>query len=583
MRRSQWRFGDLRLVLIGVFFVAAWVGIGYRLFLVQGADAAVLAQRGFDQRVRHEVIEPKRGTVFDRDGVELAISVEGRALVADPGLIDDPAGTAAALAPALTREFSDLQQRLTGDGRFVYLARRLGRTEAQEVAAIIEAEELDGLSLVEEPLRVYPSGRLAAPVLGLTRLEDNRGFEGIEAAMDDVLVGKPGKRIVERDPSGRAIPQGQYLIEPARPGSDVVLTLDREIQFAAEQALAAALERSNAEGGSVTVMDPRTGEILAMVSAPGFDPNDRTALLPETVQNRATSHVYEPGSTLKVVTVAAALEEGIANRNSAFPTPHTLRIGGEEYTDHGYNPETMSVEDIVTRSSNVGTIMIQRSLGNQLHYQYLDAFGLGRPTAIDFTSEASGRLDPISAWTSRTRGPSAAIGYGVGVTPLQMASVFSTIANDGEWVEPHVVAEIIDGDGDRTTTEPRRRPVVSPTTALTLRRMLEGVVSYGTGQRAAIDGFTVGGKTGTTQKFLTEEGRYSEEDTIAWFVGVAPIDEPRVVVAVVIDSPRGELEDGTDLRFGGGSAAPVFAEVAESALHQLGAIPDLATNGDEEQ
>jgi cell division protein FtsI (penicillin-binding protein 3) len=583
MRRSQWRFGDLRLVLIGVFFVAAWVGIGYRLFLVQGADAAVLAQRGFDQRVRHEVIEPKRGTVFDRDGVELAISVEGRALVADPSLIDDPAGTAAALAPALTREFSDLQQRLTGDGRFMYLARRLGRSEAQEVAAIIEDEELAGLSLVEEPLRVYPSGRLAAPVLGLTRLEDNRGFEGIEAAMDDVLVGKPGKRIVERDPSGRAIPQGEYLIEPARPGSDVVLTLDREIQFAAEQALAAALERSNAEGGSVTVMDPRTGEILAMVSAPGFDPNDRTALLPETVQNRATSHVYEPGSTLKVVTVAAALEEGIAHRDSAFPTPHTVRIGGEEYTDHGYNPETMSVADIVTKSSNVGTIMIQRSLGNQLHYQYLDAFGLGRPTAIDFTSEASGRLDPISAWTSRTRGPSAAIGYGVGVTPLQMASVFSTIANDGEWVEPHVVAEIIDGDGDRTTTEPRHRPVVSPTTALTLRRMLEGVVSYGTGQRAAIDGFTVGGKTGTTQKFLTEEGRYSEEDTIAWFVGIAPIDEPRVVVAVVIDSPRGELENGTDLRFGGGSAAPVFAEVAESALHQLGAIPDLATNGDEEQ
>jgi cell division protein FtsI (penicillin-binding protein 3) len=583
MRRPQWRVADLRLVLVGVLLVAAWIGIGYRLSRVQGADAAEFAQRGFNQRVRHEVIEPKRGTIFDRDGIEMAITVEGRALVADPSLVVDPAGISAVLAPVLGQEFVELSRRLEGEGRFVYLARRMGRSEAAEIAAIIEEEELVGLSFVEEPLRVYPSGPLAAPVLGLTRLEDNRGFEGLEAAMDDVLVGRPGKRIVERDPSGRAIPQGEYLIEPASPGSDVVLTLDREIQFAAEQALAAALERTGAEGGSVTVMDPRTGEILAMVSAPGFEPNDRTDLDPVTVQNRATSHVYEPGSTLKVITVAAALEEGVADRNSAFPTPHSIEIGEEEYSDHGYNPAAMSVADIVTRSSNVGTIMIQRTLGNQLHYEYLDAFGLGRPTAIDFTAEASGRLDPVANWNSATRGPSAAIGYGVSVTPIQMASVYSTIANDGEWVEPHVVAEIIDGEGERSATEPRRRPVVSPTTALTLRRMLEGVVAEGTGKRAAINGFTVGGKTGTTQKFLTEEGQYSEEQTIAWFVGIAPIDEPRVVVAVVIDSPAGELEDGTDLKFGGAAAAPVFAEVAEAALHQLGAIPDLPMSDDEER
>lgn len=575
MRRPQWRVADLRLVLVGVLLVVAWLGIGYRLFRVQGADAATLAQRGFDQRVRHETIEPKRGTIFDRDGVEMAISVEGSALVVDPTLVEDVPATAVALAPLLDAEYVDVLRRLESEGRFVYLARRLSRADADRIASTIEAEELIGLSFVDEPLRVYPSGSLAAPVLGFTRHEDSRGFEGLEATMDDVLVGKPGERIVERDPAGRAIPQGEYLIEPAAPGSDVVLTLDREIQYASEEALAATIEHTGAEGGAIVVMDPRTGEILAMVSAPGFDPNDRSELDLDAVQNRATSHVYEPGSTLKMIAVAAALEEGRVHPETVFPTPKELKIGEEEYTDHGYNPSSMTVADIVTKSSNVGTIMIQRRLGNELHYQYLDAFGLGRQTAIDFTAEAPGRLDHITSWNTATQGPSAAIGYGVGVTPLQMAAVYSTIANDGEWIEPHVVAEIIDGTGERSVTEPRRRQVVSPTTALTMRRLLEGVVARGTGQEAAIEGFTVGGKTGTTEKFLAEEGRYSETDTIAWFIGIAPIDEPRVVVSVMLDSPSGELQDGTELRFGGTSAAPVFAEVAEAALHQLGAIPDV--------
>lgn len=234
----------------------------------------------------------------------------------------------------------------------------------------------------------------------------------------------------------------------------------------------------------------------------------------------------------------------------------------------------MSVADIVAQSSNVGTILIQDLVGNQRHHQYLSAFGLGQVASGDLPAEAAGRLEHFSDWCDTTCGPSTAIGYRVDVTPLQMATVFAAIANDGVWVEPHVVREIISSDGSRERYEPTERPVVSENTARTMRRLLRGVVESGTGSLAAAPSYTVGGKTGTTEKFVPGEG-YSEEDRIASFIGIAPINDPRVVVAVVLDSPNGETEDGSDLRFGGVSAAPVFAEVAEATLHRLGVPPDV--------
>ena len=574
MARTKFRFVDLRLIAVGLAFVLAWAGIGYRLFQVQGAEAATLAQRGFDQRVRHETIQAKRGTIYDRDGIELAITVHGKALIADPSLVEDPAEAAALLAPILGADYVELVQRLEAEGRFTYVARRLESDAVERVKETIEEADLVGFSFREEPLRLYPSGTLAAPVIGLTRLDDGTGIEGIEAVMDTELGGRAGKRIVERDQAGRAIPQAEFLLEPAVAGSDVVLTLDREIQYTAETALQAGIERSNAIGGSVIVMDIASGEILAMVSLPGFDASDRSTLDPATLRNRAITDVYEPGSTLKVVAVAAALEEGVVRPDTPFETPREIEIGEDTYTDHGYNPPVMTVADIVARSSNVGTIKIQRQLGNEAHYRYLDAFGLGRPASIDFAGESTGRLDHVSEWHSATAGPSAAIGYGVGATPLQMAAVYATLANDGEWVEPHVVAEIVASDGERTITEPRRHQVISPGTARTMRTMLRRVVQDGTGFRADLDEFPVGGKTGTSDKFNVETGKYSETETIAWFIGIAPIDDPEIVVAVVLDAPKGAVEDGRyDMKFGGTSAAPIFAEIAESALHQLGVSP----------
>jgi cell division protein FtsI (penicillin-binding protein 3) len=573
MSRTSFRFGELRVVALGLVLVLAWAGIGYRLFQVQGAGAAELAQRGFDQRVRHETIAAKRGTIFDRDGVELAVTVYGKALVANPSLIDDATDAAAVLAPMLDAEFVELAARLEGDGRFVYVARDLENGVVEQVERAIEEADLIGFSFEEAPIRIYPSGALAAPVIGLTRSDDGSGIEGIESVMDTELAGRPGKRVVERDQAGRAIPQAEFLLESATRGSDVALTLDREIQFVAEQSLQSAIDSTGALGGSVVVMDPKTGEILAMVSLPGFDGTDRSTLDPASIRNRAVTDVHEPGSTLKVVAVAAALEEGIVRPDTPFETPQEIEIVGETYTDHGSHPSVMTVTEIVTQSSNVGTIKIQRQLGDEVHYRYLDAYGHGRPAAIDFRGEATGRLDHVTEWCGPACGASAAIGYGIGATTLQMAAVYATLANDGEWVEPHVVAEITAPDGTSIVTEPRTRRVISAETAETMRTMLRGVVEDGTGFRADIDEFPVGGKTGTSDKFDVEAGEYSETETIAWFIGIAPIGDPALVAAVVLDTPQGKLADGTELQFGGASAAPVFAEIVESALHQIGVSP----------
>jgi len=570
----RWRLSDLRVITLGVVIVVAWGGIGYRLFQVQGAEAAALSERGFNQRVRHEEILPKRGTIYDRDGVELAVTVYGKSLIGDPLLVEDPAAAAAVLSPLLGENLVDLTNRLDGEGRYVLLSRGLEHAEAEVLGNAMAEAELEGFALVEDAVRVYPSGSLAAPVIGLTRLDDGGGIEGIESIMDEALSGRTGKRIVERDAAGRAIPQGEYLIEPATPGSDVHLTIDREIQHTAERALSTALEQTNAVGGSVVVMVPETGRILAMVSFPAFDPNDRSSLDADSLRNRAVADVYEPGSTLKVVAVAGALELGIVGPETVIETPPEIIIGDETFEDVAEHPRAMTVADIVAKSSNVGTIKIQERLGNERHYEYLDAFGLGRPSSIDFNPESAGRLDHFTDWCHSTCGASAAIGYGIGATPLQMAGLYATIANDGQWVEPHVVAEIVGPDGDRISSEPRTRRVISAETAVMLRRMLQQVVEGGTGFRAEINGFTVGGKTGTSDKFDVERGEYSTTETISWFAGIAPIDDPAIVAVVVLDTPTGILEDGTELKFGGASAAPVFAEIAESALHQLGVAPD---------
>ncbi len=566
---------NARLLVLGVAFAVAWAGIGYRLVRVQGFESADWADRGEQQRVRTEDLNAPRGTIYDRDGVELAVSIDAITVTVNPQQLEDPVGLARMLAPMVGDTRAVLRERFTKpNSQFAYVARRLESAEAQKIRDFVQENDIAGVYFTTEPKRIYPAGELAAQVIGFVRDDDMEGLEGIEWKYDEALAGVPGQQIVERDPYGNPIPQGEFIVDPAQPGADLVLTIDREIEFAAQNILATAVAETNAVAGTVVVLDIATGEILAMASAPTYDPNNRTEADPAAYRNRAVTDVYEPGSTLKVVTVAAALEEDVITPRTEIRVPGVLEIGDKEYTDVGRKkPRKMSVSEIVAQSSNIGTILIQGLLGNERHHGYLSAFGLGTVASGELPGEASGRLESVRDWCDTTCGPSTAIGYRVDVTPLQMASVFATIANDGVWVEPHVIREVIDSDGSRHRYEPTERPVISEETARTMRLLLRGVVETGTGTRAAVDSYTVGGKTGTTEKFVPGEG-YSLEDRISSFIGIAPINEPRIVVAVVLDSPHGELEDGSDLRFGGISAAPVFAEVAEAVLHRLGVPPD---------
>jgi len=562
MEQEPRRRLNARLVSVGVLLVLAWTLIGYRLTVVQGARADEFAARGLEQRRHRETLAADRGTIFDRDGRELAVSVEGVTIYANPHEISDPENLASLLAPLVGRNPTDLAQDLAGDAAFVYVARQLDPESAEP----IKEAGLTGIYFASEPRRVYPTGALAAHVVGFVSDGDNAGLEGIELFYESELAGTPGALLVERDPQGRRIPQGEYLVEHPEQGSDLVLTIKSEIQYSATQALAAALERTGAASGSVVVLDPESGEILAMANLPSFDPNDREGTPLEALRNRAVTDVFEPGSTQKLVTIAGALESGIVAPNTSFEIPERIEILDTVFRDVTVHPDQLTVTGIVTHSSNLGTIMVGELMGIRSLYTFMYSFGQGRASGIDFPGEAGGVLRPPEDWCLTTCLAGTSIGYHVSVTPLQMAMVYAVVANDGMWIQPHLVKDIVDGAGDRQATLPLARRVISAETAAQMRIMLEAVVVRGTGSAAAVPGYRVGGKTGTTEKYLTDVQEYSEEEVVASFIGMAPIDDPQIVIAVVLDSPQ-------EYASGGRGAAPVFAEIMLAALHQVGVGP----------
>lgn len=557
------RGSSTRLVSVGIVLVLAWTAVGYRLTVVQGARAEEFAARGLEQRLQRKTLPADRGTIFDRDGRELAVSIESVSVYANPLEMQDPAAVATGLAPLVGRSVPDLLADLTDGSAFVYIARQMDPEDAQP----IRDADLPGVYFLAEPKRVYPTGGLSSHVVGFVRSDDNVGLEGLELHYDEALAGKPGELLVERDPAGRVIPQGEYRVIPAEPGSDLVLTIKTEVQYAAEQALTSALARTGARSGTVIVLDPESGEVLAMVTLPTFDPADRDAIDEDTVRNRAVTDVFEPGSTQKLVTISAALETGLVNPGTVFDIPDKIEIQDTTFEDSTDHANALSVMDIVSNSSNLGTILVGNLVGIRLLHTFLSAFGEGSVTGIDFPGEAPGMLRAPEDWCQATCLAGTSIGYHVSVTPIQMAAVYATIANDGVWIQPHLVREIVDGGGARTPMTALQRRVVSQKTAVQMREMLARVVEQGTGALAAVPGYRVGGKTGTTEKYLTTSQEYSTDQVIASFIGMAPIDDPRVVVVVVLDSP---VEHAS----GGQGAAPVFAEVMRAALNQLGVPPD---------
>jgi cell division protein FtsI (penicillin-binding protein 3) len=565
------RRGDPRTRLrVGAALIALLLGfLGVRLVQLQGFDTRAFADQAAAQRLRTIPLPAHRGAITDRSGAPLAFDVDARLVYADPRLVDDPAVTAEVLSPLLRRSTATLQELLVRRGRYVPLARGV----EPAVATAVTELGLPGIGLVPERSRVYPSGSLAANVLGFAG-RDGTGLAGVEAAYDRLLAGRDGRLTVEQDPAGRIIPAGRRRELSAQPGADLRLTLDRDLQWYAQEAITAQVRATQANGGTIIVMDPLTGDLLAMAQAPTYDLRDPGKSEPAVRRNAATADVYEPGSVNKVITAAAALEAGIVTPETevVIPASPPGRVYGTyRFNDAESHPvERLTFAGVLAKSSNLGTIDIGMRLGKRRLEAALRAFGLGAPTGLDFPGESRGLLPPSSAWTD-SQVAAVPIGQGVSATALQIAGAYATIAAGGVRRPPRLVDGWTDARGLRHSA-PRSagQRVVSPQTAASVSAILEHVTTEnGTAPKAAVPGYRVAGKTGTARR--PAAGGY--RGYVASFVGYAPADRPRLLVSVVVDYPRTGI-------YGGSIAAPVFQDVMAFGLRHL-RVPPTGTRAPE--
>lgn len=550
-----------RLVALLAAMVLALCGIFARLTVLQVSQAASLQDLALQQRLRTVELPATRGEIVDRSGEPLAISLEARDVYADPRYVTDPWHTATVLAPLLRRDAAELAELLGRDTSFVYLARQVDLELAERIAA----KGLPGIGFLPTTRRSYPAGPLAAQVLGFVGV-DGGGLAGLELRYDDLLAGTPGERTQEIDPYGQPIAGGIDVERPPVPGSTLVTTIDREIQYLAQQALERAVRENRARGGTIIVMDVRSGDVLAMASFPWFDPNAFEEAPAGRYRNRAVTDAFEPGSTNKVITAAAAIDRHAIGLREVLTVPWQMRVGG--YTIHDAHPHgvlRMTLGDIIAESSNIGAVLVARRVGPSAMAAYLDRFGLGRPTGIGFPGESAGVLPPLYEWTGSSL---ATISYGQGIaaTPLQMTAVYAAIANGGRWVQPRLVRGVrIPGGGFEPAPASPTRRVVSPETATVLTRMLVQAVDAGTGVNAMVPGYEVAGKTGTARIPAPDGSGYLSGQYIASFIGFLPASEPRVAIAAILDRPA--------TAYGGVAAAPLFQEIARSVITRLGLEP----------
>ena len=536
--------------------------MSWRLVSIQVVNADEYRGLANRQVQRQVTLAPRRGKLYDRAGEPLAMSLAAATIYANPREVAasglPPAFVAQRLAPVLDRPVGELTEALSKDAGFVYLGRQLPRRVADEVTAM----KLPGVATLEEARREYPLGSLAAQVVGFAGI-DGDGLAGMELGLESILAGRAGTMSLEQAPRGLEISSAPRTVSPPVPGDDVVLTLDREIQSATERALRQAVRQYNAEAGSAVVLDVRTGEVLAMASMPTFNPAELATTDADSRKNRAVTDIYEPGSVNKVITAAAALEEGVATPNEVFNVPLGYKIGDKVFRDsHPPEKPKLTFREIIEQSSNVGTIRIAERLGAKRLDQYLRKFGYGGAPGTGFPGESKGLMLPVDQW-SVTSLPTISIGQGVSASLLQVAGVFSTIARGGEWVQPSLVRGTVAEDGRlQPAPEPKRRRVVSPSSATKVADMLVGVVEdeRGTCEQCAVPGYRVGGKTGTAQKPSTTYRGYEPGAYIASFVGFAPVDDPAVVVGVMLDEPR-------PVYYGGLVAGPTFAKIMEFSLN----------------
>jgi cell division protein FtsI (penicillin-binding protein 3) len=551
-----------RTLIFAACLACAFVVLLGRLTYLQIWKHDEYSRLAENQHAKTVPLRPKRGPILDRTGQALAVSSRADTLYVTPSKVEDPPRLAARLAPILGEPARDVLRRLTVAKKFAPVRRRLNPDMARAVRDLKDPS----LALVEDSLRLYPSRELAAQLVGFEGAE-GKGLAGIEQAWDAHLAGVEGRAVVERDALGREVTSAPLVLKPSVAGQGIVLTIDTTIQYLAEKEVDAAWRRTRAKSAMAVVMDPRTGEILAMAIRPTYNPNAFGAATDDDRRARAVTDPFEPGSTFKVIMAASALEEGVIK-----PTDRVYGENGaitvanatiHDWKKYGW----LTFTEVLQNSSNVGSIKVGLMLGKERYYKYMTAFGFGTPTNLGLPGESRGQLRPPGQWSGLSLA-TMSIGQEISVTAVQMVSAFGAVANGGRLMQPQIIRAVLDGQGREIRSfEPIAvRQVISPDTARTLTEMMVNVVRNGTGHNAAIPGYDVAGKTGTAQKMDPATRRYSRAPGVLSFVGFAPADDPRLAMIVLLDEPKNE-------KWGSEAAAPIFAAIGREALRYLNVAP----------
>ena len=553
---------SVRLKILCAGFFVLSLALSARLAYWQVLHREELLAEARAQVVQSELLAARRGAIFDRTGKLLATTVQLDSVYAIPQQIPDHAAAAATLAPVLGDTPERIRARLDSGAEWVFLRRRV----PEAVSAKLKELALPGIGLEPEAKRVYPDDSAGAAALGFVN-DDGVGQSGIEARYDAVLRGTPGQLVVERDPANRPLAAGLRQVTPPVDGADLVLTLDLVMQSAAERELARVTKAEKAAGGTIVTLDPDTGAILALASTPGFDPNDVAHSDPEAFRDRALSWTYEPGSTMKAITIAAALNEHAIEPSTTYEDKGFAVIGGRTlHNAEGKAYGRLDVSGILEKSANAGAVFVAQKLGADKLYRYLRDFGFGQPTGVDIAGEASGTVRPLAEWYPVDLG-TAAFGQGLTVTPLQLAAAYAAIANGGMLYRPYLVQEIRGRDGSVQRMQPHPvRRVLSTETAATVREMLVNVIDRGIASAARISGYSVGGKTGTAQ-IASPDGRYLPDEYVSSFASLAPGRDPRFVTLVVLERPQSRL-------LGTLSAMSAFTGMAGDFMRYARIAPD---------
>jgi cell division protein FtsI/penicillin-binding protein 2 len=564
------------MFIIALFVI--WFGIiGVRLVHLQVSQNAELTGRAQGQRRSESKTRALRGSILDRSNRALAISVKAKSLYADPRKIEDVQGVSTRVAAVLKVKPQEIAEKINeGKARnkgFVWIARKLDEETYDKIneqlksadAKKTDQPKIEGLHWREEQKRSYPYGALGSHVIGFSDVDD-KGLAGVELSQEEMLRGAVSKQWKDRDRLGRVYEESEN--EEREPPKDVVLTISNSIQYKVETALKNGVEAAKAKSGIAIVLDPRTGEILAMANHPTFDLNKFNEATPELIKNHAVQSNQTPGSVFKLVTYAGALEENLIRPADELDCGNgSIEVATRVFNDK-HCVSRISYTDAFSVSSNIGAIRTGQKMGKQKFYDYVRKFGFGQQTGIELPAESKGLLRSPEGWSGDSLA-SLSIGYEIGVTALQSASAFATIANGGIRVKPHIIKEIRNADGTVfSTVEPEKVPIVSPETAANVRQMLQKVVLSGTGKRAQLNGYSSAGKTGTAWKYDEKLKKINDDKYVSSFIGFATVDNPSVVIAVVLDEPRVAMRDG------GQVSAPIFREIAEQILPELDIAPD---------